>query len=347
MDTSDSEVVCRRSLVHEAYKSNTLEDFRDLKEFLKMDIGNSEVVCRRNPNGKKPLALQRDAGLDSPLSLNYEAYESDTLGGSGHLKEVDRKSIPPANGQGLHNSPPPPVANVSKNFYRNALMVFPAWQGFGLDGPCVVFQLYDSLILRSVPRRGSTKAVHWRRRSRPQQWSCRTSAPCHPAQRRRWEPSNVCCNIKEAAAEGKQVGLETENGKKSPQRGSSAQNCTLVKETPSTPSEPHTTPSCLSLCSIVSWIRKVFRKALPSVPPAQPSTSSRAQVGSRPLARWLRRWISQQHSHVHQQAMCLRHLKNNLVLKQASQFLLETGHARVALVAVLGHHQLGTLAVLC
>ncbi|XP_077778172.1 uncharacterized protein LOC114588249 isoform X2 [Podarcis muralis] len=115
MDVGDSEVVCRRtpngknslappprdagrdsplSLDYEAYESNTLGDFRDLKEFPKMDIDNSEVVCKRTPNGKNLLAPQRDAGPDSPLSLDYEAYKSNTLGDSGHLKGLQDKRGP-------------------------------------------------------------------------------------------------------------------------------------------------------------------------------------------------------------------------------------------------------------
>ncbi|XP_032992751.1 serine/arginine repetitive matrix protein 1-like [Lacerta agilis] len=103
-------------------------------------------------------------------------------------------------------------------------------------------------------------------------------------------------------AEGKQVSLETERGKRSPQQGPSAGSRTSAKETHDTPPEPRTTPSRLSLRSLVCWVRKIFRKAPSPQPPPQPSTSSGAQVG-RPLARRLGRWIAQYRSRIHPQSM--------------------------------------------
>ncbi|CAI5770861.1 Hypothetical predicted protein [Podarcis lilfordi] len=38
------------------------------------------------------------------------------------------------------------VESPSLEVFKQRLMVFPAWQGVGLDGPCGLFQLYDSMI---------------------------------------------------------------------------------------------------------------------------------------------------------------------------------------------------------
>ncbi|XP_077791798.1 uncharacterized protein LOC144329118 [Podarcis muralis] len=65
---------------------------------------------------------------------------------------------------------------------------------------------------------------------------------------------------------------------------------------------PPKTPTCLG--SIISRIRKIFRRALPPappVPPEQPNTrgSSGVQGERRPLCTWLRRWMRQHRSCVH------------------------------------------------
>ncbi|XP_028569671.2 uncharacterized protein LOC114588499 isoform X2 [Podarcis muralis] len=101
---------------------------------------------------------------------------------------------------------------------------------------------------------------------------------------------------------GRDVRLQTEGGRTSPQQCPSAGSRPSVKETHNTPSEPRTTPSRLSLQFLVSWVRKIFRKAPSPQPPPQPSTSSGAQ-GGRPLARRLGRWIAQYRGRIHPQAM--------------------------------------------
>ncbi|CAI5798750.1 Hypothetical predicted protein [Podarcis lilfordi] len=100
----------------------------------------------------------------------------------------------------------------------------------------------------------------------------------------------------------KEVRLETEGGRTSPQQCPSAGSRPSVKESHHTPSEPRTTPSRLSLQFLVSWVRKIFRKAPSPQPPPQPSTSSGAQVG-RPLARRLGRWIAQYRGRIHPRSM--------------------------------------------
>nr|XP_028569126.1 uncharacterized protein LOC114588249 isoform X1 [Podarcis muralis] len=285
------------SLDYEAYESNTLGDFRDLKEFPKMDIGNSEVVCRRTPNGKNLLAPQRDAGPDSPLSLDYEAYESDTLGDSGHLKGVDRKITPPADGQGPHGSPPPPppVANMSKKRTQKR-----KHQGCSEKEKTAVAelksQLQNQLSLPSLEKEAEAVNVcsysveaardakqvdrkitppadgqgphgsppppppvanmSKKRTQKRKHQGCSEKEKTAvaelksqlqnqlslPSLEKEAEAVNVCSYSVEAARDAKQIGLETESGIKSPQRESSARSRTSVKETPGTPSEPHTTP---------------------------------------------------------------------------------------------------------
>ncbi|KAJ6664285.1 hypothetical protein lerEdw1_008504 [Lerista edwardsae] len=106
---------------------------------------------------------------------------------------------------------------------------------------------------------------------------------------------NACYGMEDAGINS-EVRLVKARVKNTPKRNLSAQSCPSTTETSATP-EPRPITSRLSLHSLVSWVRKIFRKP-PSGQP-QPSTSrgtetSRPAVGSR-----LRQWLTQHSSRIH------------------------------------------------
>ncbi|XP_053150391.1 uncharacterized protein LOC128344390 isoform X2 [Hemicordylus capensis] len=102
-------------------------------------------------------------------------------------------------------------------------------------------------------------------------------------------PLNVCCYGTEGAGEHREAQLVKERGKET--RLSTTLSSPLTSGT-TTPSETHTYASRLSFHSIVSWMRKIFRRSPSPAEQPQPSTSQGTEAGRKPGPTWLSWFVS-------------------------------------------------------
>ncbi|XP_053228822.1 uncharacterized protein LOC128405849 [Podarcis raffonei] len=284
--------------------SYSMEAAGDAKQLPEMDIGDSEVVCRRTPNGNNPLAPQRDAGPDSPLSLDYEACESDTLGDFRDLKEFPKMDI--CNSEVVCRRTPngknpltPPERRRPGQPPELRLRSLRERHLGGLGTPQVGGQEdYPSCRWAGTPRQPFTTTTSGQ---------CEQEAyPEEEAPRMLREGEGRSRGIEVTAAEpalcaqprgggncqclflqhGGCWRCETDRARDVKRNKESPAGAICLESHLSQGDSRHPTraphdPSHLGLCSLVSWVRKVFRKAplpLASVQPSQQRGSSGEQA---------------------------------------------------------------------